>query len=161
MSDTFDENTVEYIFMKYGEMLYKICIVMLKNSHDAEDAVQDILIKYMIRKPVFDTGEHEKAWFIRVAINLCKDRLRFYNAHPQIDIETIKTTYSEESEDKRVLEALLNLPPKYREVLFLYYVEEYKCYEIGKILRITESAVKKRLERGRNLLKIEFRGESR
>ena len=84
---------------------------------------------------------------------LCKDKLRFYQIHPQINIDMIKTTYSNQSTERQILEILLNLPPKYKEVLLLHYVEGYKCHEICRILNITESTVKKRLERGRNLLK--------
>lgn len=87
-----EQASVEEMFQKYGEMLYKICIVMLENTYDAEDTVQDVLIKYMTKKPLFETYEHEKAWLIRVTINLCKDKLRFYKQHPYINIETIKTT---------------------------------------------------------------------
>ena len=87
------------------------------------------------------------------AIYLCKDKLRFYKQHPHINIETIKTTYPEDSIDSQIFDVLLELPSKYKAVLFLYYVEGYKCFEISKILKITESTVKKRLERGRNLLK--------
>lgn len=153
MSDVFEQSSVQRIFEEYGEMLYKICIVMLRNAHDAEDAVQDVLIKYMVKKPVFDTDGYEKAWLIRVAMNLCKDWLRFKRKHPQTDIESLHTTYAEESEERKVLEVLMNMPPRYKEVLLLYYFEEYKSHEIGKMLRITESAVRKRLERGRNILK--------
>ena len=156
MSDSVEQSSVRRIFDEYGEMLYKICIVMLRNSYDAEDAVQDILIKYMVKKPAFDTTEYEKAWLIRVAMNLCKDRLRFKMKHPQINIESLNTTYSNQSEEREVLGALMNLSLKYKEVLLLYYFEEYKCNEISGILKITEAAVKKRLERGRNLLKKEL-----
>lgn len=156
MSDAVEQSSVRRIFDEYGEMLYKICIVMLKNTYDAEDAVQDILIKYMVKKPAFDTTEYEKAWLIRVAINLCKDRLRFKMKHPQINIESLNTTYSNQSEEREVLGVLMNISLKYKEVLLLYYFEEYKCNEISGILKITEAAVKKRLERGRNLLKKEL-----
>lgn len=156
MSDAVEQSSVKRIFDEYGEMLYKICIVMLKNTYDAEDAVQDILIKYMVKKPAFDTTEYEKAWLIRVTMNLCKDRLRFKMKHPQINIESLNTTYSDQSEERKVLEVLVNLPLKYKEVLLLYYFEEYKCNEISGILKISEAAVKKRLERGRNLLKKEL-----
>lgn len=159
MKNAFADNSVERIFEIYGEMLYKICIVMLKNTHDAEDTVQDVLIRYMVKKPLFDNDEHEKAWLIRVALNLCKDRFRFWEKHPMINIEELSTTYSIESEERQVLDALLELPPKYKEVLLLYYVEGYKCHEISKIMRITEGLVKKRLERGRNLLREKFKGE--
>lgn len=61
-----ETSSVEEIFQKYGEMMYKLCIVMLKKTYDAEDTVQDALIKYMLKKPLFETYEHEKAWLIRV-----------------------------------------------------------------------------------------------
>ena len=77
-----ETSSVEEIFQKYGEMMYKLCIVMLKKTYDAEDTVQDALIKYMLKKPLFETYEHEKAWLLRVTINLCKDKLRFYKQHP-------------------------------------------------------------------------------
>lgn len=153
MRGMIEQSSIEEIFQKYGEMLYKICIVMLKKTYDAEDTVQDVLIKYMTKNPLFETYEHEKAWLIRVTMNLCKDKLRFYKQHPYINIETIKTTYSEDSIDRQIFDILLELPPKYKAVLLLYYVEGYKYSEISKILKITESTVKKRLERGRNLLK--------
>lgn len=153
MRGMIEQSSIEEIFQKYGEMLYKICIVMLKKTYDAEDTVQDVLIKYMTKNPLFETYEHEKAWLIRVTMNLCKDKLRFYKQHPYINIETIKTTYSEDSIDRQIFDILLELPPKYKAVLLLYYVEGYICSEISKILKITESTVKKRLERGRNLLK--------
>ena len=62
VSDAVEQSSARRIFDEYGEMIYKICIVMLKNTYDAEDAVQDILIKYMVKKPAFDTTEYEKAW---------------------------------------------------------------------------------------------------
>ena len=117
-----EQSSIEEIFQKYGEMLYKICIVMLKKTYDAEDTVQDVLIKYMTKNPLFETYEHEKAWLIRVTMNLCKDKLRFYKQHPYINIETIKTTYSEDSIDRQIFDILLELPPKYKAVLLLYYV---------------------------------------
>ena len=117
-----EQASVEEMFQKYGEMLYKICIVMLENTYDAEDTVQDVLIKYMTKKPLFETYEHEKAWLIRVTINLCKDKLRFYKQHPYINIETIKTTYPEDSIDNQILAILLELPSKYKEVLLFHFV---------------------------------------
>ena len=66
MRGMIEQSSIEEIFQKYGEMLYKICIVMLKKTYDAEDTVQDVLIKYMKKNPLFETYEHEKAWLISV-----------------------------------------------------------------------------------------------
>ncbi len=144
--------SVEKIFDEYGNMLYRIAFVMMKNSFDAEDVVQDTLIKYMECKISFETEEHRKAWLIRVTINLCKNRLRFYRNHPKISVEQL-SRYYESEEDTAVMDALLLLPRKYREVLLLHYVEGYQGKEIAVMLGLSEAAVRKRLERGRKKLR--------
>ena len=123
----------------------------MKNKYDAEDAVQDVLIRYMEHRREFAEEEHRKAWLLRVTINLCKNKLRFYRNHPGISMEELSRCY-EERQERQVMESLLELPCKYREVLLLYYVEGYRCVEIARLLRITEAAVRKRLERGRRQL---------
>lgn len=142
---------VEAVFATYGDMLYRAAFVLMKNKYDAEDAVQDVLIRYMEHRREFAEEEHRKAWLLRVTINLCKNKLRFYRNHPGISIEELSRCY-EERQERQVMESLLELPCKYREVLLLYYVEGYRCGEIARLLRITEAAVRKRLERGRRQL---------
>ncbi len=143
--------SVERVFEEYGNMLYRIAFVMMKNTFDAEDVVQDTLIKYMERRECFETEEHRKAWLIRVDSNICKNRLRFYRNHPSISMEEL-SRYYENGEDTEVMDALLRLPQKYREILYLHYVEGYQGKEIAAMLRLSESAVRKRLERGRRKL---------
>lgn len=147
--------SVEEVFRAYGNMLYRIAFVMMRNAFDAEDVVQDTLIKYMEHTEsgkVFETEEYRKSWLIRVDINLCKNRLRFYKNHPKIGMEEL-SRYYEEKEDTRLMDSLLLLPSKYREVLLLYYVEGYQGKEIAGMLKLSESAVRKRLERGREKLR--------
>ena len=84
--------------------------------------------------------------------NLCKNRLRFYKNHPKIGVEQL-SRYYEEKEDTRLMESLLLLSSRYREVLLLHYVEGYQGKEIAQMLGISESAVRKRLERGRGKLR--------
>ena len=95
------EKTIE----KYGDMLYRLCFIMLKNESDAEDAVQETVIKLYQKSPAFRDEEHEKAWLIRVATNQCRDMLRFRTRHPQIDEEQLEKIGCEESESG-ILEAL-------------------------------------------------------
>ncbi len=142
---------IEDVFDKFGNMLYRISVVMLKNSHDAEDAVQDTMIRYMEITKEFADQEHLKAWLIRININICKNKLRFYRYHPNIEIDELRSHYIE-NEDMLLMEELMKLPEKYKEVLLLFYVEGYKIREISGMLKITESTVKKRLERGRKKL---------
>ena len=66
---------------EYGNMLYRLCLVMLRNTADAEDAVQETFIKYMLSSPPFNDDEHEKAWLITVASNKCRDMLRSWKRH--------------------------------------------------------------------------------
>ena len=149
---------VEAVIHSYGDMLYRLCILMLKNESDAEDAVQETLIQYFRKAPVFTDSQHEKAWLIRVASNKCRDLLRFRLRHPQIDEEYFsKIPYV--SSDSGILEALTALPEKYKLVLTLYYIEEYRIEEIAKIINRTSSAVKMRLQKGRTLLKKFYREE--
>lgn len=147
---------VETIVERYGDMLYRLCILMLKNESDAEDVVQETFIKYYRKAPAFENAEHEKAWLIQVATNGCRDLLRFRVRHPQADEEFLQAS-SDEGQDTGILEALVSLPEKFRLVLTLYYVEEYKVEDIAKIIKKTPSAVKMRLQKGRKLLEKIYR----
>lgn len=149
---------IETIIQKYGDMLYRLSVIMLKNDSDAEDVVQETIIKYYQKAPVFENSEHEKAWLIRVATNKCRDLLRFRLRHPQIDDESLEKIVCHSSESG-ILEALAALPEKYRLVLTLYYVEEYRVADIAKMISRTSSAVKMRLQKGRKLLEEIYRKE--
>lgn len=149
---------IETIIEKYGDMLYRLSVIMLKNDSDAEDVVQETIIKYYQKAPTFEDSEHEKAWLIRVATNKCRDLLRSRLRHPQIDDESLEKIVCHSSESG-ILEALTTLPEKYRLVLTLYYVEEYRVEDIAKIISRTSSAVKMRLQKGRKLLEKIYRKE--
>jgi RNA polymerase sigma-70 factor (ECF subfamily) len=149
---------VERVVHTYGNMLFRLCLVMLGNASDAEDVIQETMITYMQKKPEFKDTEHEKAWLITVASNKCKDLLRFRARHPMIDLEQIQE-FMVENTDSGILEALMTLPEKFRIVLILYYVEEYRIEEIAKVIGKTPSAVKMRLQKGRKLLEKLYRKE--
>lgn len=149
---------IEAIINRYGDMLYRICVLMLKNESDAEDVVQETIIKYYQKAPAFEDTEHEKAWLIRVATNGCRDMLRFRVRHPLLDEEYVSKIFCDSS-DSGIMEALTALPEKYRIVLTLYYIEDYRIEDIAKIIRRTPSAVKMRLQKGRKLLERSYREE--
>lgn len=149
---------IETVINRYGDMLYRLCLLMLKNESDAEDAIQETMIRYFQNAPVFEDTEHEKAWLIRVATNKCRDLLRFRVRHPQVSEEFL-AGFSCGSVDTGILEALTALPEKYRLVLTLYYIEGYRIEEIAKIINRTGSAVKMRLQKGRKLLEEIYRKE--
>lgn len=149
---------VERIVNEYGDMLYRLCVLMLKNESDAEDVVQETIVKYYQKAPAFADQEHEKAWLTRVAANHCRDLLRFWGRHPQIGDDCLEKRTGDSS-DSGILEALASVPEKFRLVLTLYYIEEYRIDEIAKIIRRTPSAVKMRLQKGRKLLEKIYREE--
>lgn len=144
--------SIESIVNEYGTMLYRISFTMLGNNFDAEDAVQETFIKYIKKSPDFDSAEHEKAWLIRVVTNKCRDILRFRFKYLPLDLDSLKDCVIDEK-DERIISALYALPKKFKTVLYLYYVQEYKINEIASIIEKTPSAVKMRLQKGRKILK--------
>lgn len=157
MSHSTEEN-IERIIRVYGNVLFRMCAVMLGNVHDAEDAVQDTVVRYFQKAPSFENAEHEKAWLLRVASNRCRDMLRFRTRHPQTAIDELHDLAAEQS-GCDILDALMTLPEKFKLVMLLYYVEEYRVEEIARIIGRTPSAVKMRLQKGRKLLGEVYRKE--
>lgn len=143
---------------EYGDMLYRICLVMLRNKADAEDAVQDTFIRYMQKAPAFSSDSHEKAWLIKVASNICRDKLRLRSRTTELDEDTLNTIAAADS-GSDILEALMQIPDKFRIVLTLHYIEGYKTDEIAEMIGKTSSAVKMRLAKGRKLLEEKYRKE--
>ena len=146
---------IENVIKLYSNMLFKLCIVMLCNEQDAEDAMQDTFMKYMSKAPVFNGAEHQKAWLIRVATNICNDMGRFRLRHNHANIDDL-SDYYESEETAEVLEAVLRLPKKYKAAIHLHYVEGYDVRSIAEIAGISVAAAKKRLQRGREMLKLEY-----
>lgn len=143
---------VEAAIEKHGDSLMSLCSVMLRNREDAKDAVQECFLKYIQKAPEFTSEEHEKAWLIRVAANICKDMLRLSKRRSLFSLEEVSDIAADEN-DAQILSLLMMLDEKYRAVMHLHYVEEYKINEISRLLGITEAAVKKRLQRGREALR--------
>lgn len=149
--------TREWIIEKYEQyktMLFRISFSYLGNKTDCEDILQEVFIRLCYHAPDFNTKDDEKRWIIRVTINLCKNHLKcFWNRHK---------AYLEEADDytveqkENILSDILRLPEKYKTVILLYYFSGYQVQEISGFLRISEGAVKMRLKRGRDLLKIEL-----
>lgn len=166
-----EENLITAI-EKYGDMLFQMAVVMVQNIQDAEDIVQETYIRYMNKAPEFKEDEYEKAWLIKVCRNICKDMCRFRkrNGHFNIDeyiniCNNQEIIVNQEIEDyfekRQLLEIILQLPFKYREIIVLHYIEGYKIKELSKILHITEAAVKKRLQYGRKRIKDLYENEGK
>ena len=144
----------ECVYGRYADMLYRLALSYLNSNEDAQDAVHDVFMKYfkLIHKP--GTEEHQRAWFVRCTINQCHDMLRKkkYRMHESLD--EIKEIPSEEKElESDVCRLVSGLPEKYRAVITLHYLEGYNVKEVASMLKISVSAVKMRLSRGRLLFK--------
>lgn len=143
----------------YGNMLFKISMVYLGNKEDAEEAMQEAFYKLLNKAPAFNDDEHEKAWLIKTTVNICKDMLRSA-WHKRVSLKTEDVErYYENPTDLGVLKEIVNLPQKYKTVIHLHYVEDFSVKQISQMLDIKESAIKMRLQRGRQLLKLELEGE--
>ena len=136
-------------------MIFRVCLVILCNEADAKDATQETFLKYITKAPSFNDSEHQKAWLIRVATNICKDMCRFKKRHTHVNIDEL-SDYYQMPESAGILEDVLSLPPKYKVVIYMYYIEGYDVTNIASIVGISVSATKKRLQRGREMLKLEY-----
>ena len=143
----------------HGDRLFRLCFVLLGSAADAEDAVQETLLKYLQKAPAFASAEHEKACLLRVAANHCRDVHRRRLRHPQTSLEELDLP-APDPESRELLDALMALPEKFRAVLVLHYVEGYHVEEVAKIIGRTPSAVKMRLQKGRRLLAQQYGKEA-
>lgn len=145
---------------QYASMIRRICFYHLKNRADTEDVFQNVFLKYLLYDGAFADAEHEKAWFIRVSINACKDHLKSLLRRRTLPFEVLAEEAAQmEPEQYDLLEAVLALPAKYKDVIYLYYYEGYSAAEIGHILKIKENTVYSLLSRGRGMLKEKLRGD--
>lgn len=144
----------------YSDMIRRICLLHLKNQADTEDVFQEVFLKYILHCDVFENAEHEKAWFIRVTLNACKDFLKSLFRHRTVPLDLIsEETGNVISEYSDILEMVLSLPDKYKNVIYLHYYEGYTAKEIGSILNKKENTIYSLLSRGRELLKLELGGD--
>ncbi len=148
---SYDKNQIESALYKYGDSLMRVAYTYTQNMEDAQDIVQEVFLKYMSKPPHFESDEHEKAWLIRVTINLCKNHLT--SAYQKNYSELSDNICVYDSYSSGILEAVNSLPQKYAVVIHLFYYEGYSQKEIAKIINLTESAVSTRLQRGRSMLK--------
>ena len=146
---------VEYAVEKYSQMLFRICYGILCNKEDAEDALQETYLKYMLKAPLFRDSDHEKAWLIKVATNISKNMCRFNNRHAAENLDELRDIGISD-DDRDIFELIMHLPSKYKIVLDLYYIEGYKANEIADITNTSPVTVRKRLQYGRKLLKTEI-----
>lgn len=120
---------------RYSDTVRRLCAVHLKNDADTEDIFQTVFLKYVLSSVSFESEEHEKAWFIRVTINACKDLLKSFFHRHTISLDDVTERPAELPPDYRdVWEAVISLPEKYRDVVYLHYYEGCTAPQISRIL---------------------------
>ena len=144
----------------YLDMVYRVALNGCKNTYDADDVVQDTFLKLLKCRKPFDSDEHIRNWLIRVTINECK---RFWSSPWKTRIvpldENIEEPFIWEPEQSALYDKVMELTPKYRETVYLYYFEDFSIKEIADILKISETAVQTRLQRARQKLKEVLGGD--
>ena len=138
----------------YRDRLFAAAFQVCGNAADAEDAAQEALLRYHISEKQFESEQHIRAWLLRVAINCAKNVSRSFFRRNTVPLEDYMDSLEFDSgESREIFREVMNLPETYRLVIHLFYYEDYTVAEIGRILGLTESNVKVRLSRGRQLLK--------
>lgn len=139
------------VVKQYSGLLLRIAFTRLKSTADAEDAVQEVFLRLINKRPYFRGEEHEKAWLIRTTINLTYDMLK---SKARQNLPLIEEITSPEDERSQLLSSVQSLPAKYITVIHLYYYEGYSIKEIARILRLPAATVGTRLSRARAQLKL-------
>lgn len=154
------EEAVNRAIDRYADTIRRICLIYLKNPTDTEDIFQTVFLKYFLSSQDFESEDHEKAWLIRVAVNACKDLRKSFFHSRTVSLEELGEFPADIAEDHReVLEAVLALPRKNREVIYLHYYEGYTAPQIGKILGKNVNTVYTLLNRSRQMLREKLGGE--
>lgn len=144
-------------YKRYNDMIYKLAWAYCKDKYQAEDAFQEVFFKYMKYHPRFKSPEHEKAWFIRTTINVCKNLLKSKWNRDIVQLQEWDADDAFPGDTKDAFDslkaAILDLPEKYRIPIHLYYYEEYSVREIAQLLHKSESTIQTQLQRGREKIK--------
>lgn len=149
-----DTREYERLLNLYLDSVYRVALSGCRNSADAEDVVQDTFIKLWERQELFEDEEHARKWLIRVASNLCHSLWRTSWRKRTVYLEEMTTAPAFSMPERSELYyAVMGLSVKYRQVVYLYYFEEYSVKEIAKLVKLSETAVQTRLLRARQKLK--------
>lgn len=152
-----DEKQISEIYERNADRVYRLCFSYLKNPDDAFDAMQNTFYQMLRKDVVFENPEHEKAWLIVTASNVCKNVLSHW-WRKRVSIEERDSLKEEgrkdggRQEDKELLMVVLKLPVKYRISIYLHYYEGYTSVEIGKMLGKSDATIRGWLKKGRELL---------
>lgn len=143
------------IIKTYSDMVYRLAYSMVKNHFDADDIHQEVFLRYLRKKPLFQNSEHEKAWFLRITINCCKNHWKsaWVRKITGFKEEDSSSFFEMETEEYELVETVKRLPEKYRLVIHLFYYEDLPIDVISRVTGVRPSTVRTQLTRARNMLR--------
>ena len=153
----------EAYFRERYSLVYRVAFMQMKRHADAEDVAQEVFVRLLKYEPQFENKEHEKAWFVKATVNLCRDIMKSKWNSTTVSIEKIpeqEKAYFRlpDTKEDETLWEVLELPEKYRDCLYFFYYEDYSVREIARLLGMPENTVKTNLKRGREALKKKVGG---
>jgi RNA polymerase sigma-70 factor, ECF subfamily len=163
------EVLIDGIMNQYGQEILQLVYSYVNNKEIAEDLTQDIFVKCYKSLHTYKGKSKLRTWLWRIAINHCKDYLKsWYNqkviltehesTYMEVQKESVEQTVIQQDEDQRLASVVMNLPIKYREVIYLFYFEELPIKEIAIVIEAKENTVKTRLRKAKKLLKERLEG---
>ena len=150
----------EAFYLRHFKAIYRVCYAFMKNAQDAEDCVEDTFVKAMSCDLDFENERHERSWLTTTAMNICKDKLKHWWRQKVTPIDdAAEVTVAQPEDHREVTEAVMALPIKYKEVVWLHYYEGYQTDEIALMLKRSPSTVRGQLRDARAKLKLTLGGE--
>lgn len=151
----------EAFYLRHVKAIYRVCYAFMKNAQDAEDCTEDTFVRAMTNDVTFENERHERSWLTTTAMNICKDKLKHWwrQKVTSIDEEIEQTVVAEADNKSEVVNAVMALPIKYKEVVWLHYYEGYQTDEIAAMLKRPASTVRNQLRDARAKLKLSLGGE--
>lgn len=157
--EAYTKEELTALYRRQVGMVYQICLMLLKNVPDAEDACQTVFQKAAERAEPFRDPEHEKAWLIVTARNECRNQLKHWWRTRRAGEELLDSLAWEQPRDGEIWEQVAGLPEPQRLVLYLHYYQGYTTGEISDMLRENHSTVRSRLVQARKKLKLKLEEE--
>lgn len=146
------------MFRRHVKSVYRLCYSYLRSAPDAEDATQATFMKLVDKPRTFKDHEHEKAWLLACAANVCKDELKSARRKRAGEMPADVADSQAHTESSNVLDAVLALPEQYKDCVYLHYYEGYKTDEIASMTNTPPSTIRNRLSEARKLLKASLDG---
>lgn len=152
------DRDINRIVETYSDMLLRITLNRVKSISEAEDIVQSVYLRLMTNRPRFRSADHERAWLIRTAVNLCLDYSKSAFRRTSVPLQK-DITAMPQRETSEVLDAVRQLPERDRYAIYLYYYEDMPIKEIAQILGERNGTITSRLSRARKKLKLLLKGD--